>query len=787
MSTIPATRPPTQRRSKQIEETLDVLYRRRWIVAATVAVVLALAVAYVFTQTPVYRTSAYVLVDLERAQGSAVGPVGTGDGASALMGPSRSVATELFVLNSSRRIEDRVQERLQGDDGRMPPGNVGFSQANRDVSSAIQISATSTSPEAAAALANAYAEEYVEQTRTSSRSYLTATREFLEDQAQRLRSELNAAEGEVAGQMAQAGRAALGGNSLMSQLASLRAQRDEARIALQTSQYRLESINDQLSDITPRLADRISSTDQQRIAQIDQTIAQLQEEYRTVFEPRIARGESVSARAQEIQRRLSELQREKDQLVGQFTRDALDAGGIVAPQEALSFITNLRSSASQEQIQIDGIEGQLGVLNRRIAELESELGRVPSQTTAMERVARDRNHAVSMYESVVSQLQQVKIQEESEPGYARVLKEASVPRAPLGSRPYKTLALALLGGLGLGLVLAVSRDKMDNRVHKPEHLTALGVPVLEAVPDLEATIQDEYDGAETIEVDGRPVTTELVTLHSPLAPASETYRHLRTAVQFSRPDVLVQTIVVSSAGAGEGKSTTASNLAVTFAQAGRRTVLLDADIRRPRIHEVFGIDPTPGLAQMLGTAHTSPDTLRAWLDGAFKSSIDDLYVVPTGAVAAETGAAGDDWTVVNNPSEMLGSVGFRAFLQALHEVVDVVVIDTPPVLAATDAVLLATQADATLLVAGAGKTKAGDVEQALSHLSDVGARVVGAVLNRFSLKNALGYAYTYGHYSRYGPYSKYGPGGTYGSYGGSRTSRKRRAEAKGGNNAPSEA
>ncbi len=763
------TAPRASSRKRQIEEILDVLYRRRWIVVASVAVMLALSVAYVFTQTPMYQTAAYVLVDLSRAQGSEASTVTE---AGPFVRANRSVSTELFVLNSSLGIRERVMNRFGGD----LPGNVGFSQATRDVASAIQITATSTDPQAAAALANAYAEEYVSQTQTASRSYLTDTRKFLEEQADRLRGELNEAEGEVEGQMESQGTAALGASSLITQLASLKAQRDEAQIALQTSRYRLQSINDQLGDIAPRLADRMSSNSERRIQQIDAQLAQLETEYRTTFQPRIARGESVSGRAQEIQRQIASLEREKQTLAGEFAREALDAGGVVAPQTALSFVTDLKSSASQEQIQIDGIEGQIGVLNRRIGELERELGRVPSQTTAMGRVARDRDQVVGMYQNVVSQLQQVRVQEESEPGYARVLREATPPVLPTGTNPYKTLALALLGGLGLGIALAVGRDKIDNRIHKPEHIAALGVPVLEAVPDLTSVIEDEYDGAATIEANGVPIASELIALHAPLSPASETYRHLRTAIQFSRPDVLVRTILVSSAGAGEGKSTTASNLAVTFAQAGRRTLLLDADIRRPRIHDVFGTAPTPGLAQILSTKRTDPETLRTWLDGSFKGPIDDLYVVPTGAIAAEAGATDPDdgRARVNNPSELLGSSDFRELLQALHEIVDVVVIDTPPVLAATDAVLLATQADATILVASAGKTKAGDIEQALSHLSDVGARVVGAVLNKFSLKNALGYAYTYGHYSRYGPYSKYGPGGSYGAYGSTPAKKKLR-------------
>ncbi|MEM1115081.1 MAG: polysaccharide biosynthesis tyrosine autokinase [Bacteroidota bacterium] len=746
-------------RKKQIEEVLDVLYRRRWIVAATLLAVLAGTAAFVLTRTPLYQTSAFVLVDLGRSSASnaAGSPVVESD---LFVRDGRTIGKELFILNASRGIRERVNERLEAEMGEVPEGNVSFSQASRDVASAIQITAMSRDPEAASALANAFAEEYVNQTQISSRSYLTTTREFLEEQASRLREELDAAEGQVAGQMAASGTASMGTGALVNQLSGLRAQRDAAQIQLRTRQFRLESINDQLSDIEPRLAERMSSNTERRMTQIEANLAE-QEQALRVFTDRQAAGEPTDvAAANQIRQRIAELEREKQDLSGQFIGEVMGAGGIAAPQQALSYVTDLKGTAAQEQIEISAMQGSIGQLNQRIAELQGELSRAPTAVTALERVSRDRAHAAQMYESVVSQLQAVKIQEESEPGYARVLRAAPTRYLPVGAPLKKSLAFALLGGLGLGLVLALARDKVDNRVHKPEHVSALGLPVLEAIPDLAPTIRDEYDGAETIEVGGRSVVSELVTLHSPLSPASETYRHLRTAVQFSRPDVMVRTIVVSSAAAGEGKSTTAANLAVTFAQAGRKTVLIDADIRRPRVHDVFGVPTQPGLAQVLEVGQTEPDTLQVWLDGSFKSTVDDLYIVPTGAIAVETAVdlpEADARARVTNPSELLGSGTFRQLLEDLKEVVDVVIIDTPPVLAATDAVLLSTQADATLLVASAGKTKAGDIEQAFAHLNDVGARVIGAALNRFSLKNALGYAYTYGHYSRYGPYSKYGP------------------------------
>ena len=752
------TAPPRPNRNARgtssVEEVLDLLYRRRWVILLSTLIASLVATAMVFSQTPVYTTSALVLVDLDRTNGaSAAGPAAPDE----FVRDSRSVQTELFVLNSSRGIRERVQERLAGPDGQMPPGDVSFSLADRNVSSGISINAMSPDPEAAAQLANAYAEEYVAQTQIASRSYLTDTREFLEEQADRLRGEVASADAQVEGRMRSAGSAQQGSGALLTQLSALKAQLSEAQINRRMSASRLATINGQLNDIQPRLAERMASGTDRRVAAIDAEIATLEQQL-LVYTQRESAGLAVAENeARPIRNRIAQLQQQKEEASARYVNEVMGAGGVQNPAEAMSYVANLQSQASQERITISGLDARIGQLGSRIGQLNSELGRAPSQTISLERATQDREAASQTYSSVASQLEQIRVQEASEPGYARVLREAPVPWAPGGPGWLRVIGIGLALGLGGGLAIAIAWDKVDNRVYKPEHVAALGVPVLEAIPDLEPVIKDVLGGARTLTVGRREVVSELVTVHAPLSPAAETYRHLRTAVQFSRPDAVVETLLVTSAAPSEGKSTTAANLAAAFAQGGRTTVLVDTDFRRPRIHEMFGMAAGQGLFQMLQQPDVTPGALRETLDRTFASGVENLWVVPAGAVAVEDQHGPDDGRpTIENPAEVLGSPALRALLDALREAADVVVIDTPPVLVATDAVLLSTQADATVLVTNAGTSKSGDIEQALSHLDDVGARVVGAILNRFSLDKALGYAYTYGHYSRYGSYSKYG-------------------------------
>ena len=747
------------RGSRQLEDVVDVLYRQRWVILAATLIGLVAAAAYALSLAPMYQTSALVLVDLDRSQGARQASPEAPD---PLARGNRSVSTELFVLNASRGIRQRVSDRLADENGRLPPGYVSFSRADRNVESGVRINASSPDPQAAAALANAYAEEYVEQTRLASRSYLTSTREFLEEQAERLRGVVTSADATTEGRMAAAGTSVVGAGQLSSQLSALQAQIGEARIERQMRTNRLSTITDQLEDITPRLADRLASGTDRRIADIDRELSGLRTELQT-FERREAVGQAVDqSQARPLRDRIASLERERDRLSRAYVDEVMDAGGVAAPTEALSYVAGLQNQASQERIEISGLDGRIRQLQSRIGQVESQLGRAPSQVVSLERATQDREAAAQTYASVAAELEQVRVQEASEPGYARVLREAPVPFAPSGAGWTRLLGLGLGLGLGAGLALGIARDRLDNRVYKPEHVTALGVPVLEAVPDLKPVVKDILGGAERFPLGDRRVVSELVTVHAPLSPASETYRHLRTAVQFSRPDVVVRTLVVTSPGAGEGKSTTASNLATAFAQSGRTTVLVDTDFRRPRIHDVFDLPVQPGLYQFVAGRLASsdqpdPSDLKDELDAHFATGVENLYAVPAGVLALEDprDAPDDGRPIVANPTDVLGSPALRAVLEGLREAVDVVVIDTPPVLVATDAVLLSTQADATLLVTSAGTTKTGDVEQALAHLDDVGAHVIGAVLNRFSLDKALGYAYTYGHYSRYGAYSTY--------------------------------
>jgi len=210
----------------------------------------------------------------------------------------------------------------------------------------------------------------------------------------------------------------------------------------------------------------------------------------------------------------------------------------------------------------------------------------------------------------------------------------------------------------------------------------------------------------------------LITLTDPRSPVSEAYRSLRTNLEFFSLDEPIRTLVVTSPGAEEGKSTVLANLAVVLAQGGKRVILADCDLRRPTQHTLFGLDNTAGLTTMMvdETAQSEPPLRR--------TSVDGLRVLPAGPSPP-------------NPAELLGSRRMKEAMAALIEQTDLLLFDAPPVLAVTDALVLAVQADGVLLVVKAGSTKREHVQQAKERLERVNARIVGSVLNNAPTDSTL--------------------------------------------------
>jgi len=290
---------------------------------------------------------------------------------------------------------------------------------------------------------------------------------------------------------------------------------------------------------------------------------------------------------------------------------------------------------------------------------------------------------------------------------------------PLEASSPRVLLNTVLAGI-LGMLLAIGvvclLEHLDDRVKSAEEVEALtGLPNLGTILRMPGPVD-------------REPFYRMATLLYPRSPAAEAFRTIRTNVEFASIDKPFGTIVVTSAAPGEGKTVTASNLAVAFAQSGRRTILVDADLRRPGVHDMFSLANAAGLTDLVHS-----DTIRVD-DVLRRTDNPNLSVITAGIVPP-------------NPAELLGSARMAVILDRLRDSADIIVFDTAPVGAVTDAAILAAKADATLFVVQPYKTTERVVRRGREALNKVNARVIGTVLNNVP----QGFTDAVAYYGRYGP------------------------------------
>lgn len=361
--------------------------------------------------------------------------------------------------------------------------------------------------------------------------------------------------------------------------------------------------------------------------------------------------------------------------------------------------TTLRSRQAALQIRLDELDALIGV----------------SQGDSVTVLAEERAEVANSLTTLETQLLILSDEDAFVRDGGQILRHATVPGNPTTPRPMRSLVLGLLFGLAAGVLIAAIRERLDDSVNDDAAVVAAtgGRPILAHVP-----WHEEAD-------EGR-----LVALVAPAAPASEAFRALRTNIRFAAGDAPFRSIVVTSALEGEGKSTIAANYAITAARAGYSTLLVDADMRQPRLHTILALDRAAGLSRVI--------TRQLPVEQAFQAtSVPGLEVMAAGPTPP-------------NPAELLGSQGMVDLLAELDKVFDLIVLDAPPVLPVADALELGTVADTTLLVIHALDSHKRPVAAAVDRLNRVGSRLAGVVLTAVDPRGPD--YYVYGGHQEYGGY-----------------------------------
>ncbi|WP_442763328.1 polysaccharide biosynthesis tyrosine autokinase [Malikia spinosa] len=374
---------------------------------------------------------------------------------------------------------------------------------------------------------------------------------------------------------------------------------------------------------------------------------------------------------------------------------------------------------------VQALDNQIQALQREIGGLDGKAKSFPSTQQDLLRLTRDVKVNNELYTNLLNSFQQLRLVKEGKVGNVRIVDTAVAPEQKV--KPQRGLLLALSGVLGLlaGLGLAFLRNSLKPGIKSADELEqALGLHVFATVP--KSAVQQQL----AVQIVAKKPGVHLLAAVKPDEPAIESLRSLRTALQFAMLDARNNIVLITGPTPGIGKSFTSANFAAVLAAAGKRVLLIDGDMRKGHIHQFFGMERGMGLSEVIAGSQTLTQTLHRQL-------LPGLDFLSTG-------------TTPPNPAELLMAPSVQQLLQGASQQYDIVIIDTPPVLAVADTAVLAPQAGTVFLIARSEITSLGEVQESLKRLTQAGVAVKGAIFNGLDLsKRRYGQGYGYG-YKRYG-------------------------------------
>ncbi len=709
-----------------LAEQLHVVLDARWQVLAVVAVAVALGGAYAWLATPIYRSDVLLQVEDKKSGMGALGEI------SGMFGDSSPAETEIEILRSrgvAGEVVDALRLDLMAEPARLPL--LGRAIARRHEEDTV-----AGAPPGLGGYA--WGGERLRVDRLGVPESLLGQQLTLVA-GQPGRYDLLDPDGKLLGAGVVGAPFAAGGVTL--QVAELRARAGTRfRLARLPREAAIQALQEDLriaekGKKTGILTVSLEGPDRDRIAAILDTLAAAylrQNVERKSAEAgktlRFLESQLPLLRAglQTAEVELERYQTRKGGLDVSLATQAVVARSVEvekASSELRLEVASLRQRFTETHPALLALRDKLRRLDGERASIEARLKTLPEAELESARRLRDVKVASELYLTLLNRAQELKVVKEGTLGNVRILDAALLPVKPVSPKPGRIVALALLLGLLGGVGLAFARRALDQGVEDPDQLErASGIPVFVSVPFSRV----EADRATTSASSSRPVP--LLASAEPRDLAVESLRSLRTALQFALVEAETQVVAVGGPAPGVGKSFVTANLGLLLAEAGKRVVLVDADIRRGTLHRFFGLGRGPGLADVIAGL-----PLEQALRGTGQPG---LTVLTSGALPP-------------NPAELLASDRLARLIAELAARFDLVLLDTPPVLAVTDAALVARHASVNLLVARSGQHPLRELLTAVRLLGRSGIRVNGFVLNGVRLDRGLGRRSAYHYQYKY--------------------------------------
>jgi len=569
----------------------------------------------------------------------------------------------------------------------------------------ISISVESPSAKEAAVIANSYAEAYRVFNLMVNRNELTTIRKTLEEQRKEKLSDLILAENNIKAYQLKGGVIQLDAQAknLIDKLSNYEAQRNTAQIDLSILKGSLEKYKNELKQKDPSLITYLESkTSEPYLTSLQTQIAQLETQRDMALSG--SSGSRVNSEViNDYNNRIDELKDKLKKSVSKYQSMILSS----SPEE----IKDLTKKVFETEVKYQAEMSSYNQLGQILSSYEGRFNNLPGRTLDLARLERERSVFEKLYLALEEKYQEALINEQAMPGNVFIMNYAFPPPDP--NKPSRPLIIVfgVIIGFGFGFGFIYLKDFLNKRIKTPEDIQDLGTTLLTWIPRTKRNISDP----------------ELIVFNNSDFPTIESFRALRTRIQFSKNKSEVKVLLITSSAPGDGKTMVSTNIASSFARDDKRTIIVDCDLRKPRLHSIMGESISPGLSDYLFGRTNKEGIIR-------NSNLAKLDYITAG-------------TIQNNSSEVLNSIKMATLLQKLREDYDIVIIDSAPILAVADTELLSNFVDASILVVSANNTEMEWAKQSISLLSHGQSAFLGIVLNNYDYK--FGYPSNYKYYNYY--------------------------------------
>ncbi len=733
---------PRAEARRAARDKVQMLRRHTWLILATTLLGLGAAALY-NTLAPVeYEAFSLLLVQAPAATGT---EANVNSGFTQATGTDQSrVLNQALILQQAPEIAQQTASTLLGRtdarglstvrnaassvDGPLTTEEYALFLQNEVVTvkpaaentDAIRVQATAGTPAEAALIATLFTEQYQTMTRDSNLGRVRETRVAIEEQVARRQGELDSVETRLKDYMTRENAAGLDAqaSATVSNIGSLQSQLDLARVQVRTQEAQIAQLQQDLASAAPRLQASSAAPSVVETTALDQQVSDLERLMEQIFQrnPQYRGNPRAHPDLATMQTRLEGLRADRQRIRGTAAQSAISSGGLDLNSQGsngAAYLSDIQRQISSTRAGLEGARAQVAALASRLGEANGQLRSIPAEQITVAALQRDRDAAAQTLLGLRAQLDATELAGTTDLGLTQTIREVQLPAEPAAPKKALNLALGTLLGLLIGLVLAAVRYRTDARAHTPDDLADQGFAVVGTVPDLSAAIKN---GPQ--DVDGNVVDGAIVTLTQPFSPAAEAFRHLHANLTTGSGEP-PQVVLVGGPEIGSGKSVIATNLAVAAAQAGRRVLLVDADLRNPSVAALLGLGDRPALGE-----GPEGSNLVYW-----STAVPSLFAMTPRETA-------------ERPDQMWAPHQIGGLLANLRSAFDLILIDAAPALVSADMALLAPHTDAALLVAEAGTTDLDALAQVATELTGVGLRRIGAVLNRFNPRRAVGYTRT---------------------------------------------